>query len=115
MATFSKAIFESLVNQVFTLYTGDNRTITLLLESITSSHISDLFESFTLNFEPPANEAPLPDGSYLMENENLGQAVIFISATHAGVPDPQRYYYESVFNVLVEEPSLSSPLDGSKG
>lgn len=103
MMKLSKAVFEPLVNNTFTLQTRDGQTIALQLTGITSRQMSARYESFALNFDPPQGEAPLPDDSYLMESEGFGPAWIFISATHAGLPDPHRYYYESVFNIFIEE------------
>ncbi|OPY79980.1 MAG: hypothetical protein A4E64_00247 [Syntrophorhabdus sp. PtaU1.Bin058] len=100
---FSKALFEPLVDKVFTLQRTDGRPVRLRLANITSCTISPRYESFTLNFDPPEGEAALPDGSYIMEAEGFGPIPIFISPTHAGTPDPNKYYYESVFNVLIEE------------
>ena len=102
MDKLRKAHFEPFVNQIFHIRLQDGRIIPVKLASITTCHISDRIESFSLNFDPPPGEAALPDGSYLMENENFGQAVIFISPTPAGVPDPRIYYYEAVFNVFID-------------
>ena len=103
MTKFSKAIFEPLVHKTFAVRIGDDRVIALRLEGIVSRRMSHRYESFVLHFEPPQGEPPLPDDSYLMETEGFGPVPIYISATHAGVPDPNAYYYESVFNVVVEE------------
>ncbi len=103
MIKFSKTFFEPLVNKTFILHKKDGQTIELQLAGITSRPLSGLYESFTLNFDPPPGETVLPDDSYLLESEGFGPAFIFISATHAGTPDPRRYYYESVFNILIEE------------
>jgi Domain of unknown function (DUF6916) len=102
MTTFSKAIFESLMHKTFTVRTDDRRVVPLHLAGIVSRQMSPRYESFTLHFEPPQGEPPLPDNSYLMETESFGPVPIHISAKHAGVPDPNAYYYESVFNVLIE-------------
>lgn len=102
MTKFSKALFEPMVDKIFTVQTGDGRTVELLLVNISSRQISPLFESFILNFDPPRGEAPLTDGSYPIAAEGFGPELLHISATHAGTPDPNAYYYESVFNVLVE-------------
>ena len=103
MAKFSKALFEPLVNCIFTVQISDDQAIPLRLAGITSRHISPLFESFSLNFDPPEGVPALPDDSYPMAAEGFGPELIHISATHAGTPDPNAYYYESVFNVLLEE------------
>jgi hypothetical protein len=103
MPKLRKAAFVPLVNQIFHIHPGDGRRIPVKLASITSHNMSPLYESFTLNFDPPPGEAALPDDSYLMENETLGQAVIFISPTPGYVPDPRIYYYEAVFNVYIGE------------
>ena len=101
MAKLRKATFMPLVKQTFTIRLNDGRMIPVTLASITTSNISPQYESFTLNFYPPEGEPALPDDSYVLANENLGEAVIFISPTHAGVPDPNKYYYEAVFNVYI--------------
>ncbi len=103
MTKFSKAVFEPLVHKTFTLRVDNDRVIVLHLAKITSRQMSPRYESFTLQFDPPEGEPPLPDDSYLMEAEGFGPTPIYISATHAGVPDPNAYYYESAFNVLVDE------------
>lgn len=103
MMKFSKAVFEPLVDTIFTLQNNDGQTIELRLAGITSRQMSPRYESFTLNFDPPQGVPALPDDSYSMAAEGFGPALIHISATHAGSPDPNAYYYESVFNVLVEE------------
>lgn len=103
MPKFSKAIFEPLVNRVFTVQINDDQAISLRLAGITSRQISPLFESFSLNFDPPLRAVALPDDSYPMSAEGFGPELIHISATHAGTADPNVYYYESVFNVLIEE------------
>ena len=101
MAKLRKATFAPCINQIFTIRLNDGRKIPVKLTSITSHNIADQYDSFTLNFDPCEDETALPDGSYVMENENFGPAVIFISPTPAGVPDPRRYYYEAVFNVFI--------------
>ncbi len=103
MTKFNKAVFEALVHKIFTVQISDGQTIELRLAGISSQQMSVRYESFTLNFDPPQGVPPLPDDSYLMAAEGFGPALIHISATHAGSPDPNDYYYESVFNVLVEE------------
>ncbi|OGU16433.1 MAG: hypothetical protein A2076_03375 [Geobacteraceae bacterium GWC2_53_11] len=103
MPKFSKAVFEPLVNSIFTVQISDDQAIPLRLAGITSRQISPLFESFSLNFDPSLGIPVLPDNSYPMSAEGFGPELIHISATHAGTPDPNAYYYESVFNVLVEE------------
>lgn len=99
---FRKALFDPLVDQIFTLHPTNGGPIKLKLTKITTRTISPDYESFALNFDPPEGEPSLPDGSYMMETEGFGPALIFISPTHAGTPDPNKYYYESVFNVLIE-------------
>ncbi|MDA8429939.1 MAG: hypothetical protein M0T70_11865 [Geobacteraceae bacterium] len=101
MPKFSKAVFEPLVSSVFTVQIREGQVLPLRLAGITSRQISPLFESFTLNFDPPQGVPALPDDSYLMTAEGFGPELIHMSATHAGTPDPNVYYYESVFNVLV--------------
>jgi hypothetical protein len=103
MTKFSKAVFEPLVNKNFTLQRKDGQTIKLRLADINTRQMSARYESFILNFDPPQGEAPLPDDSYVMEAEGFGPALIFISATPDGLPDPGSYYYESVFNIFIEE------------
>lgn len=97
---FCKALFEPLLEKIFTLHTANGQTLPLRLTSISTQQISPLYESFILNFDPPAGMAALPDDSYLLETEGFGPELIHISATHAGTPDPNVYYYEAVFNVL---------------
>lgn len=101
MSIFSKALFEPLVQKTFTLQLVDGHTLELCLDNIVSRQMSPLYETFILNFNPPAGAPPLPDGSYLLAAEGFGPELIHISATHAGTPDPAAYYYESVFNVLI--------------
>ena len=103
MANYSKALFESLAGKTFSVQVGDGQSMELLLVNISSRQISQHYESFVLDFDPPRGATPLPDGSYPMAAEGFGPALIHISATHAGSPDPNVYYYESVFNVLLEE------------
>ena len=105
MAKFNKSVFEPLVEKTFTVQISEGQAIPLRLASITSRQISPLFESFSLNFDPPQGVPAVPDNSYLMAAEGFGPELIHISATHAGTPDPNVYYYESVFNVLNEEPA----------
>jgi len=105
MANFSKALFESMVGKSFSVQVGDGQTMELLLVNISSRQISQHYESFVLNFDPPRGATPLPDGSYPMATEGFGPELIHISANHAGLPDPDAHYYESVFNVVVEENS----------
>ncbi len=100
---FNRAMFEPLVNEAFTLQKKDGQIIELKLAGITSHRTSPRLESFTLNFDPPRGEPALPDDSYVMATEGFGPTLIFVSATHAGGPDPYEYYYESVFNVFREE------------
>jgi hypothetical protein len=101
MGKLRKTDFLPFINQVFTIRPNDGRMIPVKLASITTCHISDQYECFTLNFDPPDGETALPDGSYIMENDNFGPAVIFISPTPTGEPDPRKYYYEAVFNVFI--------------
>ncbi len=101
VATLRKATFAPLVNQRFLIRPNEASAIPVILSSITTQQVNDQYESFTLNFDLIEDSAALPDDSYLMENEQLGQAVIFISPTHAGTPDPRKYYYEAVFNVYI--------------
>ncbi len=102
MPRFSKAVFEPLVNKTFAVHGMDGRLVEVRLAGITSHDMSPHYESFTLNFVPLEKEEPLPDGSYAMETDGFGPALVFISPTPAGTPDPADYYYESVFNVLRE-------------
>lgn len=101
MMKFSKAMFEPLVNKTFRVLVNDEHTVELILAGITPRQISPLFESFSLNFDPPQGAPALPDNSYMLEADGFGPELIHISATHAGTPDPNAYYYESVFNVLI--------------
>lgn len=94
-------MFEPFINQIFTIRPNEELSIPVKLSSITTRHMNDQYESFTLNFDPPEDAASLPDNSYWIENEDFGKAIIFISATHAGTPDPRKYYYEAVFNVYI--------------
>lgn len=103
MMKFSKALFEPLVNKPFRVLVTDEYAVDLILVGITPLQISPLFESFSLNFDPPPGAPALPDNSYILEADGFGPEFIHISATHAGTPDPNAYYYESVFNVLVED------------
>lgn len=101
MGTLRKATFAPLVHQSFAIRLDDDRSIPLKLTSITTRDLSAQFESFTLNFDPLDGAAALPDGSYLLENEQLGQATIFISPTPDVGPEPGRFYYEAAFNVYI--------------
>lgn len=103
MTKFSKEVFEPLVNSIFAVQINEGQVLPLRLAGITSRHISPLFESFSLNFDPPQGVPAVPDDSYPMSAEGFGPELIHISATHAGTPDPSMYYYESVFNVLVDK------------
>lgn len=103
MMKFSKALFEPLVNKPFRVLLNDDYKVELTLAGITARQISPLFESFSLNFSPPAGAPVLPDDSYMLEADGFGPELIHVSATHSGTPDPNAYYYESVFNVLVEQ------------
>jgi hypothetical protein len=107
MAQLRKGNFEPFVNQIFTIRSPDGRTIPVKLVSITTGQISHRYESFTLNFDPPPDAAALPDDSYVLENEEFGQAVIFISPTPTGLPVPPGYYYEAVFNVYLGDENES--------
>ncbi len=99
---FSKSLFEPFVGRAFRVHLDDAHILELRLADIGTQQISPLYESFTLNFDPPAGSPALPDGSYPMTADGFGPELIHISATHAGTPDPTAYYYEAVFNVLVE-------------
>jgi hypothetical protein len=101
MAKLRKTNFEPFIKQIFNIRLPEGRIIPVKLASITTAHISDYYESFSLNFDAPADAAALPDGSYVLENEGFGQAIIFISPTPTGLPHPPRYYYEAVFNVYL--------------
>lgn len=101
MRTFSKADFEPLVDQAFSVRLDGQRTIPLKLASITANEMHRDFESFTLNLDPLDGSAALPDGTYVLHNEQWGEAAIFISATPAAGPEPGRYYYEAVFNIFI--------------
>jgi len=103
MTRFSKAIFEPLVNRTFAVHAGGGRQVEVRLAGVVSRDISPRYESFTLNFDPLEKEEPLPDGSYVMEADGFGPALVFISPTPAASPDPSDYYYEAVFNVLLEK------------
>ncbi|HYW76750.1 MAG TPA: hypothetical protein VFA48_09015 [Gammaproteobacteria bacterium] len=108
MKKLRKATFDPLLNQTFAVRPDDNRTIPVKLASITQRDLNAQFENFTLNFDPLDDASALPDGNYLLENEQLGQAMIFISATPAIGPEPGRFYYEAVFNVYIGD-------DGNRG
>jgi hypothetical protein len=101
MTRFKKAVFEPLVGQIFFVTRPDGNKTTLTLTSIEDGHHIEDYESFHLIFEPSENELPLPDNSYLLENEKFGKEPVFISATPTADLDPGSYYYESVFNVYV--------------
>ncbi|NJD90890.1 MAG: hypothetical protein FIA91_05145 [Geobacter sp.] len=101
MEKFSRAMFEQYVGKNFNLQLGADQSIELRLNNITTQQISRTYDSFTLNFDPPAGAAALPDDSYQMTAEGFGPELIHISATHAGTPDPNVYYYEAVFNVYL--------------
>ncbi|MGD9213130.1 MAG: hypothetical protein PVI90_20280 [Desulfobacteraceae bacterium] len=103
MSAFSKAMFVPLIGQTFLLYKPDGTHIRIKLTNIDESHISNNYESFSLNFEAPKDEPALADDSYLIENDKLGRNVIFLSATLTADPDPNNYYYESVFNIYKED------------
>lgn len=101
MDPLRKATFAPLLNQTFTVRLGDGRRIPLRLATIDDREMDRHYESFTLNFDPPDGAAALPDGTYLLENDRLGEAMIFLSPTPAPGPAPGRYYYEAVFNVYL--------------
>jgi hypothetical protein len=101
MALLRKAAFEPLVGQKFFVIKPDGHKISVTLTGIEDNQHIKNYESFHLTFEPTENDAPLPDNSYLFENEQLGEELIFISATPTATPDPGSYYYESVFNVYI--------------
>ncbi|ABK97692.1 DUF6916 family protein [Pelobacter propionicus] len=98
---FSKTLFESLVGKIFTVHLDGNHVLELRLANISTQQTASRYESFTLNFDPPPGTPALPDDSYLMAAEGFGPELIHISATHAGTPDPNVYYYEAVFNVFL--------------
>ncbi len=103
MTAFRKSMFEPLTNKVFVVHAAGDRRVEVKLTSISERTISPRYESFTLNFDLLKKEEPLPDGSYPMEAEGFGPALVFISATHdPDSPDPGDYYYEAIFNVLRE-------------
>lgn len=101
MDTLRRATFAPLVGQTFTLRPGDGREIPLRLADIADGNIGRRYESFTLNFDPPDDATALPDGTYLLANEQLGEVAIFISPTPDGGPTPGGYYYEAIFNVYI--------------
>jgi hypothetical protein len=98
---FNKALFEPLVGKTFSVQLGDGHALELRLENIASKQASPRYETFVLQFTPPAGAPLLPDDSYPLATDGFGPEMIYISATHAGTPDPGAYYYESVFNVPV--------------
>jgi hypothetical protein len=114
---FNKTLFEPLVNKTFTMHIDAGQSIELRLANISSQQISPNYESFTLNFDPPAGAPAMPDNSYMMETKGFGPTMIHLSVTHAGMPDPAAYYYEAVFNVFMGQnpplPSAAPAQDGS--
>jgi hypothetical protein len=103
MPTFSKAMFVQLVGQTFLLHKQDGTHIHLKLTRIEELNAMSRYESFCLTFEAPENEPALPDNSYLLENDQLGRKILFLSATLTSDPDPNSYFYESVFNIYKNE------------
>ena len=101
MAKLRRSTFEPIVGQRFVLHKPNGGTLNLLLESIDNAHPIEGYECFTLNFQAPEEESALPDNSYLVENDHLGQVSIFLSATLKPGPNPADYYYESIFNVYL--------------
>ena len=103
MSEFRKAMFEPLVGQTFFLHTPDGGRIALKLTSIEEFNNIKNYESFCLNFDVPRKEPALPDDSYVVENDQLGEKTLFLSATPTPDPDPNTYYYESNFNVFLKD------------
>jgi len=97
---FSKASFEQLLHEDFSLHLTEGQRLALRLDRVRSRQGSPCFEAFSLEFLPPEGAPPLPDGSYLLEAPGFGPEWIHISATHMGGFDPAGYFYESVFNVI---------------
>jgi hypothetical protein len=103
MSEFSKSMFEPLVGQSFILHTHDGDRIALKLTRIEEFHHIKNYESFCLNFDVPCKEPALPDDSYVVQNDQLGEKTLFLSATPTPDPDPNTYYYESNFNVFLKD------------
>lgn len=102
MSILRKAMFEPLIGQTFLLQKEDGSHIPLVLKSIDPLNVMSNYESFCLNFKAPEGEPALPDNSYLIENDQLGRKILFISATPTSDPNPNDYYYESVFNIYTK-------------
>lgn len=103
MSIFSKAMFEPLVGRTFLLHKQDGTHIHLTLTNIEELNVMSRYESFCLTFEAPETEPALPDNSYLLENDQLGRKTLFLSATLTPDPDPNSYFYESVFNIYKDD------------
>lgn len=101
MQTFSKADFEPLVDQTFSVRVDGQRAVPLRLASITTNKVQHDFEAFTLNLDPLDDSPALPDDTYRLHNEQWGEADIFISATPTAGPKPGCFYYEAVFNIYI--------------
>lgn len=101
MSQLRKAVFVPLVGKVFFVTKPDGSTTSVELTGIEENDRMKDYESFHLTFKPAEKEPPLPDDSYLFESETFGKERIFISATPTTNPDPESYYYESVFNVYI--------------
>ncbi|MGE3466696.1 MAG: hypothetical protein AB7J13_07160 [Pyrinomonadaceae bacterium] len=94
----AKEDFSAALNQTFQVAAGDGSVFDLVLSAINSHVSSEQQENFSLLFRGPV-EAPAKQGTYRLENEELGSMDIFLVPVKK---DEAGLYFEAVFNQFRE-------------
>lgn len=81
----------------FKIHQSTDNVVEVDLVEVSEFKKSDFQERFWIVFRGPGSN-PLPQGTYLFENENIGRFDIFITPMRH---DSESLYYEAVFNRLV--------------
>lgn len=90
-------LFRSLLGQKFTVLTGDDENIEVVLIDITEDKKLPNVElqPFTLSFEASLDQKILNQGTYLISNNSYKKTALFMIPR---MPTDKAMYYDIIFN-----------------
>lgn len=94
----SHKTFAGLLNAVFNIHLDEGQTVDTELVEVSEPQLSPAQETFSVIFRGP-NGVPLGQGIRRFQHEHTGDFELFITPVRQ---DKQGFYYEAVFNRLLE-------------
>jgi hypothetical protein len=90
--------FVELLNTVFNIHLDEGETVDTELVEVSEPQLSPAQETFSVVFRGP-NDVPLGQGIRRFQHGRIGDFDLFITPVRQ---DKQGFYYEAVFNRLLE-------------